>query len=310
MKYTLANDNFNDFYCFEDNVLQPRAYFVPFEDMRACKETNYLNERYSSSMVNILNGEWDFLFFDKISDMPLEIDTESVEFDKVKVPGCWQYQGYEKPFYINTRYMFDINTVPLVPADKGYYGKNYKTQNGEAKVEVFNSVGVYRKKFNLKKTDKNIISFLGVSSCLQLYVNEFYVGYAEGSHNTHEFDITQYLNEDGEENELVVLVYKWCNGTFLECQDMFRSNGIFRDVYITSYGKSYIWDFKCNSIKVDNDQYKVSVETTAIKEESEEIVCSLYYKDKLLDTLKGDKVEFTVDDPKLWSAEIPELYTT
>ncbi len=309
MKYTLANDNFNDFYCFEDNVLQPRAYFVPFEDMRACKETNYLNERYSSSMVNILNGEWDFLFFDKISDMPLEIDTESVEFDKVKVPGCWQYQGYEKPFYINTRYMFDINTVPLVPADKGYYGKNYKTQNGEAKVEVFNSVGVYRKKFNLKKTDKNIISFLGVSSCLQLYVNEFYVGYAEGSHNTHEFDITQYLNEDGEENELVVLVYKWCNGTFLECQDMFRSNGIFRDVYITSYGKSYIWDFKCNSIKVDNDQYKISVETTAIKEESEEIVCSLYYKDKLLDTLKGDKVEFTVDDPKLWSAEIPELYT-
>ena len=81
----------------------------------------------------------------------LEIDTESVEFDKVKVPGCWQYQGYEKPFYINTRYMFDINTVPLVPADKGYYGKNYKTQNGEAKVEVFNSVGVYRKKSPIYK---------------------------------------------------------------------------------------------------------------------------------------------------------------
>ena len=242
MKYTLANDNFNDFYCFEDNVLKPRAYFVPFKDVESCKKTAYLDERYSSELIKVLSGDWDFAFYSKISDMPLEIDTDEVKFDTVKVPGCWQFQGYEKPFYINTRYMFDINTMPLVPADKGYYGKNFSIQNGESKVEVFNSVGVYRKKFSIKKSAKNIISFLGVSSCLQLYVNGFYIGYAEGSHNTHEFDITQYLNEDSDDNELVVLVYKWCNGTYLECQDMFRNNGIFRDVYVTSYQDSYIQD--------------------------------------------------------------------
>ena len=35
MKYTLSNDYFNDFHCFEDNVLPPRAYFIPFESMEA-----------------------------------------------------------------------------------------------------------------------------------------------------------------------------------------------------------------------------------------------------------------------------------
>ena len=309
MKYTLANDNFNDFYCFEDNVLKPRAYFVPFKNLEACQKSTYLNERYSSDLLKVLSGDWDFAFYGKISDMPLELDTDEIKFDKVKVPGCWQFQGYEKPFYINTRYQFDLNTMPLVPADKGYYGKNYNTQNGEGKVEVFNSVGVYRKKFSLKKSAKNILTFLGVSSCLQLYVNGFYVGYAEGSHNTHEFNITQYLNEDSNDNELVVLVYKWCNGTYLECQDMFRNNGIFRDVYITSFKGSYVWDFKCKSRKVDGVKFHLGVDVESVKEQDEEVVCSLYYKDKLLNTLSGEKVEFVIDDPKLWSAEIPELYT-
>ena len=309
MKYTLANDNFNDFYCFEDNALKPRAYFVPFKDMEECKKTTYLEERYNSSLVDILNGEWDFKFFGKISDMPLDIDTEEMVFDKVKVPGCWQYQGYEKPFYINTRYMFDIRTIPLVPADKGYYGKDYNTQSGPKVAEVYNSVGIYRKKFNIKKSEKNIISFLGVSSCLQLYVNGFYVGYAEGSHNTHEFDITNYLNEEGEDNELVALVYKWCNGTFLECQDMFRSNGIFRDVYITGYGKTYVWDYKCVSKRSGSDEYKLTVDVDSVKQEGEDVVCQLYLGDKLIDTKIGDKCEFSVSNPKLWSAEIPNLYT-
>lgn len=309
MKYTLANDNFNDFYCFEDNVLKPRAYFVPFKDVESCKKTAYLDERYSSELLKVLSGDWDFAFYSKISDMPLEIDTDEVKFDTVKVPGCWQFQGYEKPFYINTRYMFDINTMPLVPADKGYYGKNFSIQNGESKVEVFNSVGVYRKKFSIKKSAKNIISFLGVSSCLQLYVNGFYIGYAEGSHNTHEFDITQYLNEDSDDNELVVLVYKWCNGTYLECQDMFRNNGIFRDVYVTSYQDSYIWDFRCKTRKTENQAFKLTVDVESVKTDDEDVECSLYYDDQLLETKSGDKTEFIIDDPKLWSAEIPQLYT-
>ncbi len=309
MRYTLSNDNFNDFYCFEDNALSPRAYFVPFKSMGDACKTTYLNERYSSSLVEILNGKWDFIFYDRISKMPLEIDTDEMQFDTVKVPGCWQYQGYEAPFYINTRYMFDIKKMPLVPADKGYYGKDFKTQNGENGAEVFNSVGMYRKTFKIKKTKKNIITFLGVSSCLQLYVNGFYVGYGEGSHNTHEFDITEYLLDGEARNEIVVLVYKWCNGTYLECQDMFRSNGIFRDVYVTSYGDSYIWDYNTETQRLDKDVYKLCVHTDAVVEKGAKTVCKLYLGEDEIESKEGCDVEFSVSNPLLWSAEIPNLYT-
>ena len=70
----------------------------------------------------------------------------------------------------------------------------------------------------------------GVASCIDLYVNGSFAGYSEGSHNTAEFDITSYIHAGT--NELVAVVRRWCNGTYLECQDMFRNNGIFRDVLL------------------------------------------------------------------------------
>lgn len=308
MIYNLSNDFYNNFDIIEDNVLPARSYFVPFKDRTLCQKTDYLNERYESSMLKVLNGRWDFVFYKKISDMPLEIDTDKMEFDNIKVPSCWQFEGYEAPFYINTRYMFDLNRMPKVPDDKGVYGKNFRTQNGQKTVEVFNSVGLYRKTFSLKKSARNVISFLGVSSCIQLYLNGYYIGYGEGSHNTHEFDITNYLAEDGK-NELVALVYKWCNGTYLECQDMFRNNGIFRDVYITSYGESYVWDYKIETSRIDKDNFVVSVDVDAKLQEGAEIVVSLFDKDKQLDVKEGVKTKFAISQPKMWSAEIPELYT-
>lgn len=308
MIYNLSNDFFNDFNCYEDNALPPRSYFVPFKDRASLDKTTYLDERYESSLLKVLNGKWDFAFYEKISDMPLELDTESVKFDSVKVPGCWQFQGYEKPFYINTRYMFDLNTRPYVPADTGIYGKNFRTDNGQKTVEVHNSVGVYRKTFTLKKSARNIITFLGVSSCVQLYVNGYYVGYGEGSHNTHEFDITEYLAEDGK-NEIVVLVYKWCNGTYLECQDMFRNNGIFRDVYVTSYNEDYVWDYRVSVKRNDKENYSVCVDAESVLSDGAKLCVTLYDGKKQVGIKEGDKTEFTLSQPKLWSAEIPNLYT-
>lgn len=308
MIYNLSDEFYNDFEIIEDNVLPSRSYFVPFKDRENCEKTDYLNERYESSILKVLNGRWDFSFYDKISKMPLEIDTEKMEFDSIKVPSCWQFQGYEAPFYINTRYMFDLNKRPYVPADKGYYGKNFLTQNGQKLVEVYNSVGIYRKNFSLKKSHRNILTFLGVSSCLQVYLNGYYIGYGEGSHNTHEFDITNYLAEDGK-NELVVLVFKWCNGTYLECQDMFRNNGIFRDVYVSSYAENYIWDYHAKSVRLDKDNYAIKVNTDAVLDKDARISVSLYDGKKLVDTKEGDMVDFVLKQPKLWSAEIPNLYT-
>lgn len=80
-----------------------------------------------------------------------------------------------------------------------------------------------------------------MAGALAVYINGEYVGYSEGSHNTAEFDITSLLQSG--KNEILAVVYKWSNGTYLECQDMFRENGIFRDVYIIEQKENHIDDF-------------------------------------------------------------------
>ncbi|MBR0408865.1 MAG: hypothetical protein IJI53_12565, partial [Clostridia bacterium] len=62
MKYHLKNGNYYNFDVFKDNVLPPRAYFIPFADEKELSQGNIRNERYSSSRVEVLSGEWDFKY--------------------------------------------------------------------------------------------------------------------------------------------------------------------------------------------------------------------------------------------------------
>ena len=194
MLYKFNHNLYNRFEVFEQNKLGPRAYFIPFSTREALDATTYLNERSKSDAVTVLSGKWDFKLFNRISEMPREIDSYFFDFDSITVPGCWQFQGYEAPFYINSRYMFDC-VPPNIPDDEGTYGLTAKVDKEglSSHVKVFNSVGVYRKQFNLTHKKRHILTFLGVASALQLYCNGRYVGYSEGSHNTAEFDITPYV---------------------------------------------------------------------------------------------------------------------
>lgn len=313
MLYRFQHDKFNDFHVYEDNKLPARAYFVPFANFDECRECDYLRERDKSRMVTMLGGEWDFVFYPRIGAMPQEIDTFSYPFERVKVPGCWQFQfldreGYEQPFYVNQKYMFDPD-IPNVPADEGTCGKNTRTNGDVGVVTVYNSVGLYRKTFRMVRKNRHILTFLGVSSALQLYVNGRYVGYSEGSHNTAEFDITGYVI-DGP-NEIVALVYKWCNGTYLEAQDMFRNNGIFRDVYVTTFDQNYIWDYEVRTKRVDQRNWRAEIRIDGQIADDEHIayVCQLYDKDKLIAQSEGAQCTLEVPDARIWSAETPELYT-
>ena len=65
---------------------------------------------------------------------------------------------------------------------------------------------------------------------------------SQGSHMTTEINITQKLEEG--KNEIKVLVLKFCDGSYLEDQDMFRLSGIFRDVYLLYRDKNCIKDIK------------------------------------------------------------------
>ena len=309
MIYRFSHDKFNDFSLFEENKLAPRAYFIPFKDKKECDKSEFYNERFKSGYVRCLSGEWDFLYYKQVDDVPLAIDTYFHKFDKIAVPGCWQYEGLEKPNYLNVRYQFDPHP-PRVPASRGVVGKKERLGGGgvfpKGTREVFNSVGIYRKKFSIKHAAKHVLTFLGAASCLQLYVNGRYVGYSEGSHNTAEFDITGYIF-DGE-NEMVVMVYKWCTGTYLEAQDMFRNNGIFRDVYITDYPSSYVWDYSVKAAPFEKD-YKIYLHTDAVLEEGAQLKAELYYRgEKLYSAPVGADAVMEVRSARRWTAETPELY--
>lgn len=111
-----------------------------------------------------------------------------------------------------------------------------------------NPVGLYRKTFTVKdsmlqKNGKVYITLGGVESAYYLYINGKEIGYSEDSYDPHTFDITDALNDPGKENVLAVKVYKFCDGTWMEDQDMIYDGGIFRDVYLTSTPTVHVQDY-------------------------------------------------------------------
>ena len=90
--------------------------------------------------------------------------------------------------------------------------------------------------------DKNIfVKFEGVNSCAEVYVNGNFVGYSEDTFDFQEYDITPFVKKG--KNKLSVTVYRYCTGSYLEDQDMWRLSGIFRDVVLIFKPKVEIADF-------------------------------------------------------------------
>ena len=198
------------------------------------------------------------------------------KWDKIPVPSCWQLQGYENPNYTNINYPY--------PADPPYLPDD-------------NPCGVYNREFTVdKKWGRLYFVFEGVSSCASLYINDRYVGFTQGSRLQAQFDITDFIS-DGK-NTVTVKVLKWCVGSYLEDQDAFRYNGIFRDVYILQRPEKHITDVeiipneKSFNIKLDG---KADVKISA--------------DNKVL--FEGDmdnELSFAPEKPVLWNAEKPYLY--
>lgn len=291
MKYQLNKTNFNDFSVFEINKLPGRSYIIPYSNKETLSRTPFIKERYSSDIVKVLSGKWEFSYYASSKDLPDVLDTAKAHFDTINVPSTWQRTGYDSPAYINCPYAFD-DKPPYVPEEQ--------------------PIGVYRKCVEIEsKKKKYIISFLGVVSCLDLYINGKFVGYSEGAHNTAEFDITDFVKKGS--NELIAVVHKWSNGTFLECQDMFRENGIFRDVLLYELPDAYINDVYFQTIPSSKGWTLKSNIRSEGKTENCLIKVSLFDKSKLIceKTIEADDgiLEFSNLDVQPWNAEIPKLYT-
>ncbi|MCR4719917.1 MAG: DUF4981 domain-containing protein [Firmicutes bacterium] len=244
--------------CISDNREPQRAYYIPYDSL----EKALKGVKEESKFYRLLNGVWNFKYFDSEFDVPDKIE----KWDRIPVPSCWQLYGYDKIGYTNVNYPFPVDP-PYVPD--------------------INPCGIYNTDFyidedwNLRQT---YIVFEGVCSCIFLYINGEYAGYSQGSHLQAEFEISKYIKSGN--NELTVKVFKWCSGSYLEDQDFFRFNGIFRDVYLLSREKNHIKDIKvsadCKSISVSYPNYDIY--------DAENRIADL-------------------DKPVFWNAENPYLYT-
>lgn len=187
---------------------------------------------------------------------------------------------------------WDTVSVPSCWQTLGYEPPVYTNVNYPYPVDApyvpdDNPCGVYNRSFEIGEEwngRETYIVFEGVSSCMFLYVNGEYVGFSQGSHMQAEFDITKFVHRG--ENTLTVKVLKWCAGSYLEDQDFFRFSGIFRDVYLLSREKGHIKDV----------EIKANTKTISVSTDNYEIYDN------------GVKVE-SLENPVLWNAENPHLYT-
>ena len=137
MKYALNDKNYHDFDVYEVNKLPGRSYFIPYPDRASADAAAPKEKRYSSSKVRCLNGEWDFKFYPVPSELPDTLDTDTVAFGRIDVPSCWQFRGYDKPFYSQYPLPVSLQTAGHPHHGKGGHGLQLvrRRSKGDAALE-------------------------------------------------------------------------------------------------------------------------------------------------------------------------------
>ena len=326
------------------NKLQPHAWFFSFRNIDEARKVLPENSSYWKS----LDGMWKFHWAPNPDERPKDFfrtDYDVSKWDDIKVPMNWNMAGlqrdgknkYGDPLYSNQRVIFQHSWQPMNDWKGGVMRtppKDWMTYRNR------NEVGSYRRTFTVPadwKGQEIYLNFDGVDSFFYLYINGKYVGFSKNSRNLAEFNITPYLNKEGEENTVAVEVYRHSDGSFLESQDMFRLPGIFRTVALTAKPQVQVRDFKAipdldetySNAKLHITAQLQNLSKKAIKGYT--IQYSLYanrlYSDentllsgvtasaKLAGKLnaKGEiELEATLDaanNVNLWSAEAPHRYT-
>lgn len=310
---TLSEGPWYNHYVNGINRLPARATSYSFDDEAKALDGN----REASRMVS-LNGTWKFKLVEDVPQAPLDFFNEGYDvtaWDDIKVPSCWEMQGFGYPIYTNTTYPFPYRP-PYICRD--------------------NPVGSYVRTFTVPQEWKGgrvILHFGGVYSGHQVWVNGKEVGYSEDSCLPSEFDITDLVKEG--DNTLAVRVFKWTDGSYLEDADHWRMSGIHREVLLLYQPQVAICDFGVRT-KLDSDYKNAALWVRPViamdpdaDVRSWNVVGRLYdpsgakvgddmkitaaeiYHEKYpqRDNVHYPLLEQKVENPLLWTAETPHLYT-
>jgi len=272
------------------NCEKPRAYYIPYHDAKTAFEDNRAYSKYYKNLC----GDWDFAFYATPRELPEFTSEDFTEFfEKVTVPGSWQTylgRGYDTPNYTNVNFPFPYDP-PHVPDD--------------------NPCALYKRCFDItaeQLENKDIfINFEGVDSCFYLYINNTFAAYSQVAHMTSEIDITKYLKVG--ENEIKVLVFKWCDGSYLEDQDKFRFSGIFRETFLLFREKNRIIDYFIKPV-LSNDFKQGRIVIDYNIKGAVDIAWKLTAPcGCVVASGKGFDEPIELDEVTLWSDEDPALYT-
>ncbi|MCI1832803.1 MAG: DUF4981 domain-containing protein [Bifidobacterium sp.] len=337
-----------------------RSYYMP----ASARMDTTGEARGESDRFLMLDGDWSFRYYPSIHDLADEVDiahhtaspafyepgflsdaARPEGFSPIPVPGVWQNHGFGSHQYTNVNYPFPLDP-PFVPHN--------------------DPCGVYVRTFDYAadaRAPRAYLNFEGVDSCFYAWMNGSLLGYSQVSHSTSEFDVTDYLH-DGE-NTLAVLVLTWCDGSYMEDQDKFRTSGIFRDVYLLRRPEHFIRDYATTTtilwsdgagqgrspsetapggpseiatapvasqasitcrfafvgsgnlpVKIQcfdaNDQLVGEARSTATARSPQSGDTAGAVADSPLDAPEFNsdaRADITLDDPHLWTAETPYLYT-
>ena len=292
--------------------------YVPYSSMDQAMADVAENSPYHIS----LNGTWKFNWVRHPDLRPVDfynIDFDVTYWDDLPVPSNWQLHGYGKPLYSNVTYPFAKDWPRImteVPANW-------------TKAEFPNPVGSYRREFEIPfdwDGKEIFLHFAGVQSAMYVWVNGERVGYSQGSMTPAEFDVTSYVQTGT--NVLAVEVYRWSDGSYLEDQDFWRLSGIYRDVFLYVTPKLHVRDFSVRSQLSEDFQSAELILDAKVRNYGRGRVrdasIDLYLLDgrelpgeplftiALGNVSSGERTftqSVTVQSPRLWSAEIPNLYT-
>ncbi len=235
-----------------DHKEDAHATFIPYASVEQMKaDAKHYAEPWQqpdetkAEYIN-LNGTWKFKYVAGTSSGPgssefYAKDLNDNSWDTIRVPLSWEMANYGKPVYTNVGYPFQ-DKAPNANVGWEKYG-----------VTDHNATGFYRRTITIPETwkDKRVfVHFDGVYSAAVVWVNGKYVGYSQDSNTDAEFDITDFVTTG--DNQLSVRVYRWCDGSYLEGQDMWHLSGIHRDVYLVATPKVFVSDHYISSTLNDN----------------------------------------------------------
>lgn len=247
-----------------------------------------------------LNGLWKFHYAKNYQSAIPGFEKEEYcckTWDDIRVPAHIQMEGYDAPQYANVQYPWE--------------GRE-EIKPGEIPTR-FNPVASYVKYFEVPdnmKGKKVFVSFQGAESGIALWLNGTFVGYSEDTFTPSEFELTEYLKEG--ENKLAAQVFKWTSSSWCEDQDFFRFSGIYRDVYLYAIPDVHVSDVKLLTL-LDDTFTKADLEITLKSVKPGKVKITLSKDGEVLQTTEEaldteSKYVMKVENPKLWSAEEPELY--